>query len=153
MIEKFKDGETLAEYRERRRNARRIGIQNVKTELRVRDGIGCRWPGCEFWKRGYAVHGVHLEDMGMGGDPKLIRTQRSSMIRLCIKHHGPGPYTIHSKDLRVVPLTPKGTDGPCEFQVRNPKAEHGWETIGGEDDFTFARRRNESAEDTDEDEC
>ncbi|NBR87831.1 MAG: hypothetical protein EBT61_20410 [Verrucomicrobia bacterium] len=93
MIEKFKDGETLAEYRERRRNARRIGIQNVKTELRVRDGIGCRWPGCEFWKRGYAVHGVHLEDMGMGGDPKLIRTQRSSMIRLCIKHHGPGPFS------------------------------------------------------------
>lgn len=155
MIEKFKDGETYAEYREKRRNARKAGVPHVKTELRVRDGIGCRWPGCEFWKRGYAVHGVHLEDMGMGGDPKLIRTQRNTMIRLCAKHHGPGPFTIHSKDLRVIPLTDKGTDGPCEFQVRNPKAEHGWETVGGEDDFTFARRRNESAADegTDEDEC
>lgn len=153
MIEKFKDGETVSEYRMKRRNARKNAIQSVKTELRVRDGIGCRWPGCEFWRQGYRVEGVHLEDMGMGGDKKLERSQRHKMIRLCIRHHQ-GPFSIHSKDLRVVPLTDKGTDGPCEFQVRNPKAEHGWETVGGEDDFTFARRRNESAgDDAHEEEC
>lgn len=153
VIEKFKDGETVAEYRERRRNARKNAKMTVQRELRVRDGVGCRWPGCEFWQRGYRVENAHLEDSGMGGDPALIRTQRQKMIRLCIQHHQ-GRVSIHSKDLRVVPLTDKGTDGPCEFQVRNPKAEHGWETVGGEDDFTFARRRNESAaEDSDEDEC
>lgn len=146
--EKFKNGETLADYRIARRNARRAAVQSVKTDLRVRDGIGCRWPGCEFWKQGYRVDGAHLEDMGMGGDKALIRSQRHLMIRLCVRHHQ-GPWSIHSKDLRVVPLTDKGTDGPCQFEMRDHKAPDGWRVVGVEDDFTFRNRRNDAASDDD----
>ena len=150
MIEKFKDGETVQDYRRRVKNARKAAVLDIKTELRIRDGIGCRWPGCGFWKQGYRVHGVHLEDAGMGGDPTLIRTQRQTMIRLCARHHQ-GPWSIHSKDLRVVPLTEKGTDGPCAFEVRDLKSPTGWMADGVEDDFTFTRRRNPSAEESDDD--
>lgn len=144
--------ETLEDYRIRRRNERRNGVRTVKTELRVRDGVGCRWPGCEFWKQGYAVHGAHLDDMGMGGDKQLLRSQRHTMIRFCVKHHGPGPWSIHSKDLRVVCLTEKGTDGPCQFEERDPKSPNGWRVVGAEDDFTFHARRNEAADEQDDDE-
>lgn len=151
MIEKFKDGETLADYRIKRRNGRRSALQAIKTELRVRDGIGCRWPGCEFWKQGYRVDAAHvIQHAGHGGDPSLIRSQRHQLARICVRHHQ-GPFSLHSGDLKVVPLTDRGTDGPCEFHVRNDAAEHGWEVVGGEDDFTFARRRNESASDEDDD--
>jgi hypothetical protein len=150
--EKFKDGETLAEYREKRRSRRSSAKLSVKVELKVRDGIGCRWPGCEFWRKGYIVDGAHvMQAAGSGGDPRMVRSQRHHQMRICRQHHR-GPVSLHSGDLRVIPLTDKGTDGPCEFQARNPKAENGWEVVGGEDDFTFARRRNESAaEDSDED--
>lgn len=152
MISKFgKDGETLADYRITRRQARKAREMSVKKAIRVRDGIGCRWPGCEFWTQGYRVEGAHLDAKGLGGDPTLARTTSANLIRLCIRHHQ-GPYSLHSGDLRVVVLTTDGANGPCEFQVRNPKVEGGWETVGAEDDFTFARRRNESAtEDADGD--
>lgn len=145
MIEKFKDGETLAEYRINRRNKRRAGEVSVKTAIRVRDGIGCRWPGCVFWKRGYRVDGAHIDSKGIGGDPKLIRTTTANLIRLCVRHHGPGPDSVHSGDRRVIMLTDRGADGPCQFEVADPKAEGGWRVEGVEDDFTFTRRRNESA--------
>jgi hypothetical protein len=90
-----------------------------------------------------------MQAAGHGGDPTLLRGQRWQKMRICRQHHR-GPVSLHSGDLRVVPLTDKGTDGPCEFQQRNSKMPNGWEVVGGEDDFTFARRRNESAmEDTD----
>lgn len=104
MIEKFKDGETLQDYRIKRRNERRNDERSVKTAIRVRDGIGCRWPGCEYWKRGYRVEGAHLDAKGIGGDPKLIRTTTGNLMRVCVKHHQ-GPFSLHSGDLRVVFLT------------------------------------------------
>jgi hypothetical protein len=42
------------------------------------------------------------------------------------------------------------SDMRTEARYVAAESEHGWETVGGEDDFTFKRRRNESAmEDTD----
>lgn len=143
--------ETLEEYRLRRRNARKNAVVSVKRELRVRDGIGCRWPGCEFWKQGFRVEGVHLEDMGMGGDKALDRSQRHKMIRLCIKHHQ-GPFSIHSKHREVVPLTSRGTDGPCEFRTRKTLDDR-WIQDGIENEWDFRNRRNEAAaEDSESDE-
>ena len=145
MIDKFKDGETLADYRIKRKAKRLTAKRSIDTELRVRDGIGCRWPGCDFWKKGVIVDAAHTDQAaGIGGDPTLLRGQRHQKMRICRQHHR-GPVSLHSGDLRVVPLTDKGTDGPCEFQQRNPKAKGGCETVGVEDDFTFTARRNESA--------
>jgi hypothetical protein len=151
MNSKFKDGETLAEYRERRRNARRTGESNAKKDLRVRDGIGCRWTGCEYWKRGYRVDAAHVEAKGAGGDKQLIRSVLENLIRICVIHHT-GPCSLHSGDLRIEFLTERKANGPCAFWRRDPKAKDGWSLDGSEDEFDFSRRRNESAaEDTDED--
>lgn len=150
MIDKFLNGETLQDYRKRRRDARRTGEQSVKTTLRVRDGIGCRWPDCQFWKRGYRVDGSHLTDKGMGGDPKLLRTVLDEMMRLCVRHHQ-GPWSLHSGDLKVVYLTERKANGPCAFYYRDPKAEDGWAVAGIEDDFTFKQRENLAAEEGDDD--
>lgn len=148
MISKFLDGETLQDYRKRRRDARRSGEQSVKTTLRVRDGIGCRWPDCQFWRQGYRVEGAHIDAKGMGGDKRLLRTTLDQMMRLCIRHHQ-GPRSLHSGDLRIVYLTERRTNGPCAFYYRDPKAVSGWEVAGIEDDFTFKQRENLAAEDDD----
>ena len=148
MIEKFKDGETVQDYRRQRRLERRTAELQVKRDLRVRDGIGCRWPGCAFWKHGYRVEGAHLSDKGMGGDPTLLRTTLDQMMRLCVRHHQ-GPWSLHSGDIRVVYLTERKANGPCQFEEHDPKAPYGWRVVGVEDDFTFRSRHNPAAEDTD----
>jgi hypothetical protein len=138
-ISKYQGGMSLDEYREKRRTTRRSHEDKIKAELRARDGKGCRWPGCEFWKKGVRVEGVHLVDKGMGGDPLGIRTQRALMIRLCHRHHQ-GSTSIHSGDLDIVFLTSKGTDGPVQFLRRNLKAKSGWAIEGVENDFDVAQR-------------
>lgn len=149
-ISKYMNGETRGEYFDRVRKGRRANEDAVKAELRARDGKGCRWPGCEFWRKGVRVEGVHLVDKGMGGDPLGIRTKRALMIRLCHRHHQ-GSTSIHSGDLDIVFLTDRGTDGPVQFMRRNLKAKSGWAIEGVENDFDVDRRarvaRDEHAED------
>lgn len=137
-ISKYQGGKSLDEYREERRKTRRGHEDRVKAELRARDGKGCRWPGCEFWKKGIRVEGVHLVDKGMGGDPLGIRTKRALMIRFCHRHHQ-GSVSIHSGDLDVIFLTDRGTDGPVQFMRKNPKAPNGWEVEAIEDEFTIEK--------------
>lgn len=150
MTSKFLNGETYAEYRAKRKASRQNAERAVKAAIRRRDGIGCRWPDCQFWKRGFRVDAAHLDDKGMGGDPKLIRTQTSTVMRICVQHHT-GPESLHSGDLRIVPLTDRGADGPCQFERRNWKSLHGWEVVGGEDSFSFAARSTMTVEDADAD--
>ena len=149
-LSKFQGGKCLAEHRHDRRVRRRSKEQQVKTDLRVRDGLGCRWPGCELWKQGFRVEGVHLRDKGMGGDPKLLRTQRDLMIRLCFQHHQ-GPVSIHSGHLDIQFLTDRNTDGPCSFLMRQ-SVDAIWVVVGVEDEFTFSVRRNPAAEESDDQE-
>ncbi len=137
MIEKFKDGETVQDYRYRRKQKRKAAVLDVKRTLIERDGHGCRWPGCEFPKRGYRVDAAHVTHAaGIGGDPRLLRTTRDSLMRICVAHHT-GPVSLHSGDLRVIPLSEHGTDGHCQFEWRNYKAKGGWEVVGIEDPFTY----------------
>lgn len=151
MISKYQGGETLADYRIARRNKRKAAKMTIQKELRARDGIGCRWPGCEFWRKGYRVEAAHLDASGMGGDPSLIRTQRQKLIRICYPHHQ-GVCSLHSGDLRIVPVfEARGTDGPCSFERRDPKAKDGWAVEGVEDEFTFSTRANPAALDEDGD--
>jgi hypothetical protein len=152
MIEKYKDGETLAEYRERKRSARRTGEAAVKKDLRVRDGIGCRWSGCDLWRRGFRIDAAHLDAKGIGGDKLLIRTVLENMMRICAPHHV-GPVSLHSGDLRIEFLTERKANGPCAFWRRDPKAKDGWSLDGAEDEFTFMARRNEAATDSEDDDA
>lgn len=141
-------GESLAEYRIRRRNGRKSKELSTKTQLRVRDGIGCRWPGCEYWKHGVIVEGAHLIDKGMGGDPKQLRTQVELMIRLCKIHHQ-GPCSLHSGHRRIDFLTDRKADGPCAFYTQTPAGV--WVPDGIENDWDFERRHNPAAADDSED--
>lgn len=62
---------------------------------------------------------AHLDDKGMGGDHGR-RTHASDMLRSCFFHHQ-GPWSLHSKDLRVECLTDAGTNGPIQVDGRDPK--------------------------------
>jgi len=142
-------GESLAEYRIRRRNGRKTKELGTKTQLRVRDGIGCRWPGCEYWKHGVIVEGAHLFDKGMGGDPKQIRTKVELMMRLCKVHHQ-GPQSIHSGHREIEFLTERKADGPCAFKSRKSLFDR-FTTDGIENDWDVRSHRNEAAADEGED--
>ncbi len=143
-------GESLAEYRIRRRNGRKSKELSTKTQLRVRDGIGCRWPGCEYWKHGVIVEGAHLVDKGMGGDPKQIRTKVDLMMRLCKEHHQ-GPRSLHSAHREIVFLTDRKANGPCEFRTRKTLNDP-WVPDGIENDWDVRSHRNEAAADSEDDE-
>lgn len=150
-ISKFgPDGETLAEYRIRRRNGRKSKELSTKTQLRIRDGIGCRWPGCEYWKHGVIVEGAHLIDKGMGGDPKQFRTQLELMMRLCKIHHQ-GSASLHSGHREIEFLTERKANGPCAFKTRKTHLDP-WVTDGIENEWDFKQRENLAAADEDVDE-
>ena len=143
MIEKFKDGETVAEYRYRRRQQRKAALVDVKRELLKRDGPGCRWPGCEFPKRGYRVDAAHvIQAAGLGGDPTLLRSTLNQLARICCQHHT-GPVSLHSGDLRIVTLSEHGTNGPLQFEMRDHKAPKGWAVVGIEDPFVYIPRASD----------
>lgn len=149
-ISKFQNGETLAEYRIRRKNSRKSKELTTKTQLRIRDGVGCRWPGCPYWKQGAAVHGAHLVDKGMGGDPKQIRTQIDLMMRLCEPHHT-GPKGLHSALREIEFLTERRANGPCRFKSRKT-VDDPWVIDGIEDEYELAKRFNPAAEEAEDDE-
>ena len=60
---------------------------------------------------------AHLSAKGFGGDHG-IRTTADQMIRSCFFHHQ-GPWSLHSKDLRVECLTDQGTNGAIEVWGRS----------------------------------
>lgn len=48
-----------------------------------------------------------------------------------MKNHE-GPISLHSGDCRISPLTSRGTDGPCIFEMRDE--QRGWRSVGCEDE-------------------
>lgn len=142
--------ESYDQYRIRRRNGRKSKELSTKTQLRVRDGLGCRWPGCEYWKRGVIVEGAHLVDKGMGGDPKQIRTKVELMMRLCKEHHQ-GPHSLHSGHREIEFLTERKADGPCTFKTRETLDDR-WVVDGIENEWDFRSHRNEAAADAEDEE-
>lgn len=110
------------------RKERRQAEDAVKHNVRIRDHYRCRVPGCTEQKHGVRLEVAHLDDKGMGGDPRLVRTQRHRMIALCFLHHQ-GPISLHSTDLRIEPEDDmRGTDGPCVFYVTDEQTK--WRCIG-----------------------
>ena len=86
----------------------------ILTEAKRRDRYTCRYPGCKEPKG--VVHGAHLRHRGMGGNPDGDRTTRDTAITFCPRHH----QLFDHADFDVTPMTPRGTDGPCEYRVWNP---------------------------------
>jgi hypothetical protein len=115
------------------KKARVLAEDKEKDKVRARDRQ-CRWPHCENC-RAYKprLEVAHLTAKGMGGDPNGDVTTADQMILLDFLTHQSGPLSLEQHGRRIVPLTDKGTYGPCEF----------WQTdleTGGE--FLVARERS-----------
>lgn len=99
-----------------------------KHKVRIRDRMQCRWPACNYCRRykNLTLHVAHVQGKGRGGS-SLAR----NMILLCSLRHE-WPISLHSGDCRISPLSSRGTDGPCIFEMQS---EAGWKVIhveGGE---------------------
>lgn len=100
-----------------------------KRKVRLRDGF-CRWPACDYCRRfAPQTEVAHLKAKGRGGDHG-VRSTAAQMILLCRLRHQ-GPISLHSGDCRISPLTSRGTDGPCIFEMQT---EAGWKVISVEDE-------------------
>lgn len=86
-----------------------------KAIVRARDQR-CRWPHLLGACSG-RLEVAHLRAKGMGGDHGR-RSTADQMILICANRHQ-GPISLHSGDLRIIPITRAGTNGPCKFQVRH----------------------------------
>lgn len=104
--------------RAKRRMARDRQERDAKAEARQRDR-GCRFPACGCRSMGFALHVAHLEDKGMGGNPRGDRSTRDKLITLCAGRHLANRISLHGGTLRIEPLTARGTDGPCKFLLKN----------------------------------
>lgn len=124
-----KDSREDAERKRRQRKADiRTHEQREKATVVTRDGSHyCRLvPGCSERQK---FETAHLDDKGMGGDPKQLRTVACLMLRACFFHHQ-GNWSLHSHDLRVDFLTPEGADGPIEVWGRDSTGR--WFMVGRE---------------------
>lgn len=92
-----------------------------KAACRRRDGDRCRWPSCGSTVR---IESAHLRSKSVGGP-----SDRANLLRLCEAHHR-GARSLHSGDLRIEPLTERGTDGPLLFLETR---ESGWCVVGCEE--------------------
>lgn len=82
-------------------------------EVREREDYTCRFPHvC-----GGAIEVAHAVHRGMGGDPTGERTDPRIMVAVCGVIHRTGRIALDKKNLRWVPLTDDGADGPIEWQV------------------------------------
>lgn len=118
-LSKYQNGETLDEYRHRRRTSRQTTEKVAKGQAKAMDQGRCRWPRCECNRRGYRtftepLESAHRAAKGMGGNPDGSRNDPRNLITLCRPRHQ-GPTSLHSGDLKVITLTADGTRGPCEF--------------------------------------
>lgn len=107
------------EFRREREDKRR-SIANArkanKATAKARDSRQCRWPGCSCRRvQSTILESAHIVDLSLGGSDET-----SNLITVCQDVHR-GPWSIHTKDKEVRPLTSAGADGLCEFYERNPE--------------------------------
>lgn len=84
-----------------------------KDKVRARDKR-CRWPHCQYC-RAYKprLEVAHLKAKGQGGDHGERSTADQMILLDFITHQGHDGLEQHRR--RIVPLTPAGTNGPCDF--------------------------------------
>lgn len=120
-------GTHLIERREKRKAIEALEEQE-KRQVRLRDGE-CRWARsvgdcyCRRYKN-ITLHVAHVNDKGMGGDHG-VRSTADQMILLCALRHQ-GEISLHTGRARITPVTDRGTDGPCKFEM---DTEMGWQVV------------------------
>ncbi len=104
--------------RQSKRAQSKTSEKNEKAKARKRDSAACkgycRWPGCKV--RTYLEVSHCIQHKGMGGNPANDRSVAEKMIQVCQPDHR-GSHGIDTGDKEVRPLTPLGTNGPCEFWI------------------------------------
>lgn len=83
-------------------------------EVREREDYTCRFPH----QCGLACEVSHQRHRGMGGDPTGECSDPRIMVAVCHVIHRTGRIALDKKNLRWVPLTDAGADGPIEWQVK-----------------------------------
>lgn len=118
-------GTSRAERLERR--AEIVRLENhAKLAAKVRDGYRCRVPGCTVNTQVYRIESAHLVTKGMGGDHGTHSHHRRDYVTACLYHHQ-GARSLHSGDLKALPLTSEAGDGPVRWlELR----EGGWTILG-----------------------
>ena len=111
-----------------RSNAVKATEDRAKLAAKVREGYRCRVPGCTWNLQKWRLESAHLADAGMGGNPDGSRgSERRHYVAVCFQHHQ-GRRSMHSGDLRAVPLDPVALgDGLVRFEELT---EGGWVPLG-----------------------
>lgn len=112
---------TARAAREAKRAALVAHEKREKAAVVARDGNRCRWPGCRETTR---LECAHIIAKSLGGS-----SDRDNMVRLCEGHHR-GPRSLHSGDLRIMPMSDQGANGPLMF--RRQDEQRGWTIVGCE---------------------
>lgn len=117
-LQKPPKGTHLIERRTRTRT-RKATVEDQKEIARKRDAVcpnRCRLPHCPYCKlvANVVSQVAHVKQaMGIGGDPKGVRSDASGLMLLCPLAHA----AQENHDWTYEPLTDAGTAGPCEFYV------------------------------------
>lgn len=102
-----------------RRAERKAHEDREMTAARKRDMAithGCRWPRCPFMAKKPRLEVMHVfEHRKAGGNPDGSRTLRHLLMLGCFIHHD----LIDRGEAAVTAQTALGTDGPCDFKLRN----------------------------------
>lgn len=105
-----------AKRRATKARTRRTAETAIMLEARARDGWA-RFPdSVPWWCEPTEV--AHQEHRGMGGDPKMARTTRKTLLLLSRKRHKEHKFSVDQKSLKWEPLTSDGTDGPIRWWVK-----------------------------------
>lgn len=105
MIPKPAKGSTTALRRRKAAQVKRYE-RKVMNEALERDGFACRRCGER------PADPAHIIHRGMGGNPKMDRTQRKLIISLCRRCH----QAYDAAQLVIDPLTDSVCDGPVRFR-------------------------------------
>lgn len=101
-----------------KRKDRRAHERKEMRAAKKRDEGQCRVPRCEWQKDDPRIEAAHLkeEHRGMGGNPKLDRTEQKKCIALCFIHHDQYDHG----DLLIVPEDAEAIfDGICAYYERD----------------------------------
>lgn len=117
-------GSALKERRQQQKDDR-AEEDAAKAEVRARDGR-CRWPHCENC-RSYKprLEVAHIVAKGAGG----LNVPENMMLLDFLTHQG-GTSSLEQHGKRIEPLTPEGTNGPCEFWATDERG--GWYLVARE---------------------
>lgn len=101
----------------------------VIADAKRRDGHRCRWPKCEYSAVDQPLDGAHVfQPKGMGGDKKLLRSERKHIMALCRLHH----RAQEKHTLYVEEMTPDMADGPCMFWRESDDGSFGFYMVAQE---------------------